>query len=362
MRAALILAGGRGERFWPWSRPGRPKQLLPLADGEILLEATLGRLEGLIPPEHRIVLTGRTLVEPVTKMVGPRARVVAEPTGRNTAPAVGLAALLARALGATDAMCVLPADHRVAPLATFQGDVRKALEVAESGSRLVTFGIRPAWAETGYGYVERGEPLGPERAFAVRSFREKPDAATAKHYVEAGTYFWNSGMFFWRPETLLDGLARHRPALATGLDALEPAARAWAGGDEKALDAALERHFATLESISIDYALMEKADNAAMIEAAFEWDDVGSWAAWARREAHDAHGNVVKGNAVLIESDGCVVVAGRNDPVVVLGGRDLIVVQHDAGTLVCPTGRADEVRKAMTELEAKGWLAGGGAE
>ncbi len=355
MRAALILAGGRGERFWPWSRPGRPKQLLPLADGEILLEATLGRLEGLVAPEHRIILTGRDLTGPVSRLVGSRARVVAEPVGRNTAPAVGLAALLARAVGATGAMAVLPADHRVAPLSAFQSDVRTALELAETQDRLVTFGVRPAWPETGYGYIERGDPLGPERAYTVRSFREKPDAPTATRYIRDGRYLWNSGMFFWRPDVVLVALARHRPDLARALDALVPGAEAWARGDAPAFDASLDRHFAGLESISIDYAIMERAENAAVIEASFEWDDVGSWTSWARRQTRDARGNVTQGRAVAIESDNCVVLAGGAEPVVVLGGRDLIVVQQDAGTLVCPIDRGDDVRKAATEIERRGW-------
>ncbi len=354
MRGALILAGGRGERFWPWSRPGRPKQLLPLADGEILLEATLGRLEGLVDPRHRIVLTARDLVEPVSRVVGARARVVAEPVGRNTAPAVGLAALLARAAGATGAMAVLPADHRVAPLSAFQADLRSAFALAERADDLVTFGIPPAWPETGYGYLEGGDALGPARAFRVRAFREKPDAATAAVYVSDGAHLWNSGIFCWRPDVVLAALARHRPELAQGLDRIAPAAEAWARGEERALDKSLDQHFGTLESISIDYAVMEKAENAVLLEASFEWDDVGSWRAWARRQPRDARGNVTRGRALVLESDNCIVLAGGAEPVIVLGGRDLIVVQEDAGTLVCPIERADDVRRAATAAEELG--------
>jgi mannose-1-phosphate guanylyltransferase len=321
MRSALILAGGRGERFWPWSRPGLPKQLLPLADGKVLLTATLERLDGVVPPESTFILTVRDLAPRISSLVGSRARVVEEPVGRNTAPAIGYAAML-----------------------------------AEDGDRLVTFGIRPDRPETGYGYVEKGAPLGPERAYAVAGFREKPDLKTAEQYVASGRHFWNSGMFAWRPRAILEGLEQHRPALAQGVRSLERAAKAFAQGKPAVAGDALDDVFPGLESVSIDYAVMEKANNAAMIEAAFEWDDLGSWTAWARRQARDGRGNATSGRAVAIESDDCVVLGGGSKPVVVLGGKGLIVVEHEGGTLVCPIERADEVRKAVSELAERGWL------
>ncbi len=358
MRSALILAGGRGERFWPWSRPGRPKQLLPLAGGKVLLTATLERLDGLVPPERRFVLTGRDLAEPVREMVGATARVLVEPVGRNTAPAVGLGALVARATGADGAMAVLAADHLVSDLSAFRADVEAAFATAEDTDRLVTFGVRPDRAETGYGYIEKGAPI-DTRALEVQSFREKPDLATASAYLQAGTFAWNSGMFFWRPRTILDALSKHRPELSRGLLALAPAAQAYANGDAAAFDRALEASFGALEAISVDYAVMEQAKNAAVIEASFGWDDLGSWTAWARHHTHDARGNVVEGLAVATQSEGCVVLGGGDRPVVVLGARDLIVVQEAGGTLVCPRDRVDDVRRAWAELEARGWLDGG---
>jgi mannose-1-phosphate guanylyltransferase len=356
MRSALILAGGRGERFWPMSRPGRPKQLLPLADGRILLTATLERLDGIVEPEHTFILTGRDLVAPVRELAGDRARVVAEPVGRNTAPAAGLAAHLALGAGAEDAMLVLPADHLIPELDLFRRDLRHAAGLAEERDLLVTFGVRPDRPETGYGWLERGEPIpGPwERAFTVKTFREKPDLAAARDYVARG-FLWNSGMFAWRPRLLLDALAAHRPALAAGLAAFAQPAQTWTAGHPQALDDALAARFPGLESVSVDYAVMEKADNAALIEAAFGWDDLGSWGAWARRQARDGRGNVVAERAVAIDSDDCVVLGGGERPVVVLGGKGLVVVQHEGGTLVCPAERADEVRKAVLELEARGW-------
>ncbi len=358
MRSALILAGGRGERFWPWSRPGHPKQLLPLADGKILLTATLERLAGIVPPEATWILTSKDLAPRVEALVGNLARVVEEPVGRNTAPAVGYAALLSQAAGAEDGMAVLAADHLIPDLAVFQEDLEAALELAESGDRLVTFGIPPTRAETGYGYLERGAPLGPERAFAVTGFREKPDLATAEQYLASGRHFWNSGMFCWRPRVVLEALDSHRPALAQGVRALGQAAHAFVSGRSAGAGHVLEEGFPRLESVSIDYAVMEPATNAAMIEAAFEWDDLGSWTAWARRQARDPRGNAASGRAVTIDSDDCVVLGGGDRPVVVLGGKGLIVIEHEGGTVVCPIERADEVRKAVAELEQRGWLAG----
>jgi mannose-1-phosphate guanylyltransferase len=360
MRSALILAGGRGERFWPWSRPGLPKQLLPLAGGKILLTATLERLDGIVPAGTTWILTSPDLAGKVSALVGKRARVIAEPVGRNTAPAIGFAALLSLAAGAEDGMAVLAADHLIADTDRFRADMESALALAESADRLVTFGIPPLRPDTVFGYIERGAPLGPARAFAVAGFREKPDAETAAQYMASGHHYWNSGMFFWRPRNVLAALDRHRPALGEGVRALVPAAQAIVGG--QAGDPVLATRFPTLESISIDYAVMEKADNAAMIEASFDWDDLGSWNAWARRQARDARGNATVGKGVAIDSDDCVVLGGGTRPVVVLGGKSLIVVQHEGGTLVCPIERSDEVRKAVAELEKRGWLADGDGE
>ncbi|MEP7027965.1 MAG: hypothetical protein ABI960_05155 [Candidatus Eisenbacteria bacterium] len=176
--------------------------------------------------------------------------------------------------------------------------------------------------------------------------------------MASGRYLWNSGMFCWRPRVVLEALDRHRPALAQGVRALAPAAKAFVSGQGAGAGETLAERFPGLESVSIDYAVMEPATNAAMIEAAFEWDDLGSWTAWARRQARDPRGNAASGRAVTIDSDDCVVLGGGERPVVVLGGKGLIVIEHEGGTLVCPVERADEVRKAVRELEQRGWLAG----
>jgi mannose-1-phosphate guanylyltransferase len=348
-RSALILAGGRGERFWPWSRSDLPKQLLPLAEGKSLLESTLDRMADLVPPERTWVLTGRDLVAAVTAVVGTRAHVIGEPVGRNTAPAVGLGAHLAKSAGATGGMMVLPADHFLPDPDAFRRTARRALELAEKESMLVTLGVPPQRPETGYGYIERGPAIDSiPGAFRVRSFREKPDAGTAGRFLAAGDFYWNSGMFFWRPDVLLSALATCRPELARDLDRLP------VRSDGAELNRALDEIFPGLESISVDYAVLERAENVAVLEAPFDWDDLGSWGAWARRQARDASGNVTVGKALAIDSEDCVVL-GDGVPVVVLGAKGLVVVQRPGGILVCPLDRAEDVRKAVAELKRRGW-------
>ncbi len=342
--SALVLAGGRGERFWPWSRPERPKQLLPLLGGRSPLEVTLERLEGLVAPERTWVLTGRPLVAAVRALVPPGVRVVGEPAGRSTAPAAALGALLARAAGQTQAMAVLPADHWIEPVERFRATARRALALAEREPLLVTIGVRPDRPETGLGYIERGAALAEPGAYRVASFREKPDARTAAEFVACGRFDWNSGMFFWRPEVLWEAMRAHRPAVARAMAAFE---EPLPPGD---LDGALDRAFAAVESISVDYAVMEKAQNAAVLAADFEWDDLGSWNAWARLQPQDENQNVVVGDAVVVDSRRCIVVS-ESTRLALLGAEDLIVVEHAGATLVCPRLRSDEVRRAAQASE-----------
>lgn len=345
--SALILAGGRGERFWPWSRPDRPKQLLPLIGSGSLLEATLDRIAPLIPPERTWILTGRLLAEPVRALVGERARVIAEPIGRNTAPAVSLGAMLALAGGHPAAMAVLPADHLIPDIELFRETMTRALDLAQRDDLLVTLGIPPRGPETGYGYIERGVPLDESiDAYRVESFREKPNAATARGFVDAGNFFWNSGIFFWRPEVILEAVRRHRPELAHGLQRFE----GQLGGDQ--LERALDEFFPALESISVDYAVMERAGNVAMLEVPFDWDDLGSWKAWARWQPRDPSGNVVQGKAILLDCENCVVV-GEDEPLAVIGAKEMVIVQKNGATLICPLERSEEVRRAVAEIQKK---------
>ncbi len=345
-RYALVLAGGRGERFWPWSRPERPKQLLPLArDGRSLLAATLGRIQRLVPPERCLVLTARDLVAAVAGECPPGTRVAGEPVGRNTAPAIGAAAHVFRGQSPGASFAVLPADHAIDDERAFAADLERAFTVAEKEPVLLTFGIAPVRPETTFGYIRRGARVG-ERLHRVAAFTEKPSREKAAQFLASGEYLWNSGVFAWRAGVFLDALEASRPALAA---ALRPFESAGVGG----FDAALERVLPGCESISVDYAVLEHAPNVLMIEASFDWDDLGSWGAWARRQPRDDQGNVLFGEAVAVDCERCVVV-GEGGTAAALGLRDMVVVHVGGATLACGLDRGEEVRKLSEAVRARG--------
>jgi mannose-1-phosphate guanylyltransferase len=343
-RYVLILAGGRGERFWPWSRPARPKQLLPLArGGRSLLAATFERAMKLVPKaDNVLVMTALDLKEAVRREC-PGARVLGEPVPRNTAPAI------AAALGwiHDDAtLAVLPADHAIDDIDSWVSDFTRAFEAAEREAVLVTFGIKPSRPEPTLGYVRRGARIG-ERLYRVARFTEKPDLERAREFVASGDYMWNSGMFAWRKSVFFDALEAGRPALAQPLRDLR-----FTGG-EAGFEDRLREVFPALESISVDYAVLEKAPNVLVVEAAFDWDDLGSWSAWARRQPRDARGNVAFGDAVVVDCDECVVV-GEGGTAAAMGLRGMVVVHVNGATLSCPLTESEGVRRVSEAVRARG--------
>lgn len=344
-RGALILAGGRGERFWPWSTPERPKQLLPLASGgRTLLAATFQRALRLMPAERIVIMTSAALVE-ACRREAPGAIVVGEPMGRNTAPAIAAAAAF---FGDGDAFAVLPSDHAIDDEAAFVADFDRAFTVAERDPLLVTFGIRPTGPETSFGYIERGAALS-ERVHRVARFTEKPDLARAQAYVAGGRHAWNSGMFVWGKRTFMQALSAGRPAIAEAFAGLS-----FARGEERAFEQAIGARFPAVESVSVDYAVLEVAPNVVTVEAAFDWDDLGSWSAWARRQPQDARGNVTWGDAVPLDCDRCVIV-GDGRPTAPLGLQDMVVVSTPQGTLVCRREDSEQVRRVTEAVrERKG--------
>jgi len=346
-RFVLVLAGGRGERFWPWSRPDRPKQLLPLAPrGLTLLAATLERALRLAPAERILVLTARDLVPAVTReCAGTGVRVAGEPVARNTAAAIGATAAWCLAHGGDPAFAVLPADHLIQDEAAFVSDFERAFGIAEREAVLLTFGIRPSSPEPGFGYIHLGPRLG-ERLHRVAQFKEKPDRERAAAWLAEGGYLWNSGMFAWRASVLLDALEASRPNLAAPLRGLASVS------ETTAFERELDRVFPGLESISIDYAVLEHAPNAVMLEAAFDWDDLGSWNAWARHQPRDARGNVVFGDAVAVDCDRCVVV-GDGGTAAALRLTDMVVVNAGGGTLACHIDDSPDVRRVSEALKAR---------
>ena len=344
--SVLILAGGRGERFWPWSRPERPKQLLPLARaGRTLLDATLERALRLVPRERVLILTARDLVDAV-RAGCPGVSVIGEPVPRNTAPAIGAAAAWFQGRG-SGAFMVLPSDHLIDDLDGFVADATRAFAVAGNERELLTFGIPASHAETNFGYIQRGAQVGP-RLHRVARFTEKPDRARAERYLADGDHLWNSGMFVWRPDVFLDALAASRPALAAPLRALATAA-----GDERVFERALEPVFPGLEAISVDYAVLEHAPNTLVLEAAFDWDDLGSWGAWARRQPRDGHGNALVGDAVAVDCERCIVV-GEGGTAAALGLEDMVVVHVGDSTLACRLADSDRVLKVSEAVRERG--------
>ena len=343
----LILAGGRGTRFWPRSRKRSAKQVLNVVGQRTLIQATVERLAPVIPPERIWILTNGHLRDTVVAQLPevPAEQILAEPAQRNTAPAIGLAAHILRSVDPDAVMGVFPADHVIGKPAGYRAAVRAALKGAEAG-KLMVVGVKPRWAETGYGYVEfpKGTAPGGRQPVAVKRFHEKPEAAKARRYVAAGNFYWNSGMFFWRAEAVLDELRRWLPKTATVLAAL-PAF----GSPEFA--ARLKRTFPLCENISIDYAVLEKADQVAGIAAGeFGWNDVGSWNAVYELLRHDLRGNAVGRHVVCLDSDNNLVDAGGK-MVALLGVKDTIVVDTPDALLVVSRDRAHQVGEVVKALE-----------
>lgn len=344
----VLLCGGSGTRLWPLSRTHFPKQFLRLADDFSLLQNTLRRLDGLAGQGGPIAVANENhrflLAEQLLEM-GLTADILLEPAARNTAPAVAAAAVhaLAQATGGeAPLLLVLPSDHVIADVAAFQRAIQVAIPHACSGA-LVTFGIVPTRAETGYGYIRRGLPL--DGGFVLDRFVEKPDAATARTYLDAGEYFWNSGMFLFRADIYLAELERFAPAIRQcATTAVEKARRDL---DFLRLDPAA---FAASPSDSIDYAIMEKAGNGVVIPLDAGWNDIGAWDALAALGPADASGNTVRGDVLTVDtSDSVVFAAGRL--VATVGVRDLVVVATPDAVLVADRHNAQDVKKVVEALK-----------
>lgn len=338
---AIILAGGAGTRLWPLSRKYKPKQLLPLFEGRSLLAHAIDRLDGLFAPERIRIVTTADLAEPILREITSikQDQIIAEPALRDTANAIGLAANLIASESPDAIMCVFTADQLITPRDRFQEAIRTGINAAESNAdALITFGIPPATAHTGYGYLELGENI-DDRIRRVRAFREKPDASTAAAYVTSGNHLWNSGMFAWRVRTILDALSQH---LSENQDVLASIAADWIDGSEPDQ---LKSRYEELQRISIDYAVLEKAEQVLVVPMACDWLDVGSWEAIAALHATDAAGNVSIGATLLAVDSNRNTLASEHDHLIVtIGVDDLIVVHTDDATLVCRKDEAQRVR------------------
>ncbi len=347
----IVMAGGRGERFWPYSNAEHPKQLLPLVTKKTMLEDTLDNLRKFKKNAKVRLIIGKNLEKPVKKLLGkrPGVEVVAEPTGRNTAAAVALACRLIQREDPQGIMLVLTADHAIAPPEKFAQAMRAASAVAAEGTSLVTFGIRPDRPEVGFGYIETD---GDERkvegldAFAVKRFVEKPDRETARQYVDSGRFFWNSGMFAWRVDYLWEQFRKHQPEIARVFEAagdLNPRSAAFAKK--------LQKIYKTVPVISIDNGIMEKADRIRVVVPQFSWDDIGSWSALDRLHKPDAAGNRLVGECLSLEAANNTLFS-ENGLVAAFGVSDLLIVQTGGVTLVLPKDQAPRL-KEMVKLAQK---------
>ena len=320
-----------------------------------MLRTTCDRLRGLISPEHTLVMTNQDLVPAVREQLAevPPEQVVGEPMKRDTAACIALAASLIHHADKNAIMLVLPADHIISTDAQFRDCMSSAVRLIEqSPDRIVTFGVRPSYAAESFGYIQRGEPLldsGVPGAFTVESFREKPNRETAEMYLTSGNYDWNSGIFMWRAETILKALRTFEPEMMKHIDAISQAMGA------PGFEVTLNREFAKIAGRSIDYAVMERYPDVAVIEATFSWDDVGSWQAIGRLTEPDEQGNCVRGKYLPIQSQRMIVYGDDDHLLVTIGMQDTIVVHTENATLVAPKAEEERVREVVKQLRTRGW-------
>lgn len=377
---AVVMAGGSGTRLWPESRRDRPKPFLPLLpDGRSTIAATFARLDGLVPPERRFVVAGRSfapLVADALPELEPR-RTLLEPCGRDTAPCVAWAALEALQVDENATLIVLPSDHLVAPDATFRAALAQAVRlVEEDATRLVTLGVVPTEPSSAYGYIEIDDALSAELpdVYVVRRFREKPDAETARQFLESGRFFWNAGIFVWKARRILELIAQFEPELGATFERIAPlVADAAPNGRSTADDPTFVREFSNAKRISIDYAVLERAPNVVVLRAPFDWDDLGSFAALERsfsasetsvyQALNDADGNVATGAELIAENARGSFVRVLSSPetpskrrklVALVDVDDLLVVETDDALLVAKKGNDAALRRLVDRLKSDG--------
>lgn len=350
------MAGGTGTRFWPASRAETPKQLLTLVGDKSMIRQTVDRLDKLVPPSRQLVVTNERLVPAMRQELPelPREAIVGEPCKRDTAPCIALAALLVSRDDPEATMAVMPADHVIEPAEKFRAAIQQAERMVDVlPQRIVTFGIPPTYAAEIFGYILRGEklPSGASEAPAYRvvQFREKPDTETAKQYLANGNYYWNSGIFVWRAKTILDALRQRQPEM---IEHLQTIVAAWGTPSQEEV---FQREFTAIEGISIDYAVMEHAIDVAVIEAPYEWDDLGGWQSLARRIGIDGEGNTIVGKHLGLATSGSIIRSSKDHLIVTLGLEDCIVVHTPAATLVARKDQEEAIREIVKELESRQW-------
>lgn len=345
---AVIMAGGKGERFWPQSRLNKPKQFLSLTnDGETMIQKTISRLNGVVDISDVFVVTNANYVGLVKEQLPelPAENIIAEPKARNTAPCIALAAQIIRKKYDDAVMLVLPSDHLIKFTEMYVDTLNKAIETAEKDKNLVTIGITPSYPETGYGYIQfSGADKTMPGVYKVERFVEKPNIELAKEYVNSGTYLWNSGMFVWKASSIISNIERFLPDVAEGTAKIGECY----GTD--AFENTLNTVFPELTSESIDFGVMEKAKDIFTIPGNFGWDDVGSWLAVERINFTNEYGNVVKGDVVSINTKNCTVIGGKR-LIATVGLEDIVVVDTNDALLICAKDSTQDIKKVIENLK-----------
>jgi mannose-1-phosphate guanylyltransferase len=346
----VIMAGGKGERFWPLSTESVPKPFLKIVGDKTLIQLTVERASKVVPLERVFVVLGQQHLDVAQKQLEilPDENFIIEPEGRDTAPCIGYSALYVLKQDKKAVMVVLPADQFIPDADNFAKTISVAIEFAKTGDYLVTVGIKPVRPETGYGYINTREPfktIEDNVCYRVSRYVEKPDIETAKKYIHEGNYYWNGGIFIWHAKAVIAGIKRHMPELYKGLMNLKNAMASKDSGKTTGI-------YKNLQRKSIDYGLMEKADNVLMVPAQFNWDDVGAWSSLLRVLKLDENGNYVKGNTISIDTKDCVI-SGEDVIVGTIGVSNLVIVVSKEGILVCNADRAQEVREIAKQLPEK---------
>lgn len=344
---ALIMAGGRGERFWPKSRKNMPKQFLSLTDdGKTMIQLTVERISSMVELKDVYISTNKDYRALVLEQLPglPEQNVLCEPVGRNTAPCIGLGAMhIARKYD--DAMMfVFPSDHLIKFNKMFIRTLQDASDVAEKDDNLVTIGIAPDYPETGYGYIKFDPQIAEGRSYKVDRFVEKPSLEVAKEYLASEEYLWNSGMFIWKVSSILKNMKKYMPDTYKALKRIQTAI-----GTESE-ETVLEKEFYEIESQSIDYGIMEKAENIYILPGTFGWDDVGSWLAVERIKKTNEFGNVVNGNIITVNTHNCII-QGEKKLIATIGLEDMIVVDAEDATLICAKDHAGDIKKVLENLK-----------
>lgn len=348
---AIVMAGGKGERFWPQSRLNHPKQLLRLIGNLTLLEQTVERLKPLVPAENILIITNQDYVAPMQSLLTnlPTENIIGEPVGRDTAPCVALAAGIVHAKAGNDKaiMFLLPADHIIRNVQAMRNELEDCAKLAGEQDSIVTIGVNPTSVSTGYGYIKCGEQITDgtkTKFFKSLGFKEKPNMETAKKFISAGNYRWNSGIFIWSVKTIMDAFKQHAPHLEAMTKQFTKAS------SQNNIERILAYEYGKCDKISIDYAVMEKVENVIVAECSFDWDDVGSWTALRNQVRPDEKNNVVRGLFASIDSANNIVVSDSKHLITAIDVEDLIIVHTDDATLVCNAKSAQRIKELVHNL------------